>query len=127
MTPIRMARVESGVRVIIKLIDCFNQHDAGKMGELFSDDVVFDDFIPAHDGMTYSGRDSVVGFFKETFRKNPTLILETEELFGYGYRCILRWKIKRDKKAEALACKRGLTIFLIRNDEICELLSYAKQ
>lgn len=126
MTPIRMARFETGVRVIIKLIECFNQHSAQKMTELFSEEVTFDDFTPAPGGSVYTGRALVLDYFKAIFQRCPMMILETEELFGYGHRCILRWKIKQDQKAETPACKRGLTIFLVRNDQICEMLSYAK-
>jgi len=122
MTPIRMARVETGVRVIIQLIECFNRHDADKMTDLFSENVTLDDFS----GSTNTGRDSVVVFFSEIFQKNPEMILETEELVGYGYRCTLRWNIKQDKKSDVSHCKRGLTLFLVRGDQICEINSYSK-
>ena len=46
MSPIRMQRVESGVRVVIAFNEAFNRHDLPAMLQLLSDDCVFEETQP---------------------------------------------------------------------------------
>lgn len=127
MTPIRMDRAESAVRIVIKFIEFINTQDAEHMADLFSKDIIFDHFEPAPDGLPYSTPTAVVNFFEGVFQSHPTLKLEIEDLFGYGNRCILRWNLQVPEGSQIRICKRGLTLFQIRDDQITEILSYGKQ
>jgi len=124
MSPVKMSRIESAVRVVIRLIDAINTHDIGQMESLFDDDVVFED---AHAGNSpaITGRTAVVSYLEQLLVKVPELSVETEELIGFGNRCILRWLARWDEKQNAQPV-RGLTLFQIRNDRLTEILSYEK-
>jgi ketosteroid isomerase-like protein len=47
MSPIRMARLESGVRAVIDFNEAFNRHDVAGMMQLMTEDCVFENTSPA--------------------------------------------------------------------------------
>ena len=126
MSPIRMSRVEAAVRVIIQLIDAFNAHQSDRLAGLFSEDARLEDSTPAPEGKDYSGRQAIRKYYQDLFQNSPTIKLETEELFGYGNRCIFRWQLVADETSAARDRDRGISIFLVRDGLIHEMLSYGK-
>ncbi len=126
MNPIRMSRVESAVRIIIELNNAFNSHDQKKMQGLFSADIRFEDVLADSGGVIYSGSNNVAQYFKDRFQQYPGIQLEQEELFGFGNRCILRWKSSLDKKALGSGSFRGISLFQVRNGSVTEIVSYAR-
>ena len=126
MSPIRMSRLESGVRVILDFKEAFNRHDIAGMMQLMSEDCVFEDASPAPDGTVYSGREAVTRFFQEFFRESPQARIAIEEIFGLGFRCILRWRYDRVDDAGEQRHVRGVDIFQLKDGVICEKLSYVK-
>ena len=126
MSPIRMDKLESGIRVVIEFKEAFNRHDVNDMMQLMSDDCVLENSEPAPDGAAYSGTEAVTQFWQDFFHELPQIQIEIEEIFGFGERCIMRWRESWVSTAGGKEHVRGVDIFLVRNGSICELLSYVK-
>ena len=126
MSPIRMSKIEAGVRVVLEFNEAFNRHDVPAMMQLMSDDCVFENTDPAPDGTVYSGKESVTQFWQDFFRESPQAHIEIEEIFGLGFRCIMRWRYEWMDNAGKKGHVRGVDIFKLKNGLISEKLSYVK-
>jgi hypothetical protein len=126
MSPARMSRVESAIRVVLEFNEAFNRHDVGGMMRLMSDDCVFENTAPAPDGTVYSGKAAVTQFWQDFFGDSPHAHIDVEEIFGLGMRCVMRWKYSWIDAAGAKGHVRGVDIFLVKNGLISEKLSYVK-
>ena len=127
MSPIRMSKLESAMRVVLAFNEAFNRHDVAGMMQLMSDDCVFESAAPAPDGAIYSGKAAVIQFWQEFFRQSPQANIEIEEIFGYGERCIMRWRYSwEDTRGEKMHI-RGADIFRVVDGFIQEKLSYVKR
>ena len=121
MSPAKMSKVEAGIRIVLEFNDAFNRHDVDGMMRLMSEDCVFENTAPAPDGTVYSGKESVTQFWQEFFHESPQAHIDIEEIFGMGYRCVMRWKY-----AWGDGHVRGVDIFKIEEGLIREKLSYVK-
>lgn len=126
MSPTRMARLEAAVRVVLAYNEAFNRHDVAGMMQLMSDDCVFENTQPAPDGAVYVGKEAVTHFWEEFFRESPHAHIEIEEIFGFGFRCVMRWRYNWVDAAGKKGHVRGVDIFLVKDGFICEKLSYIK-
>ena len=121
MTPIRMSKLETAIRVVMAFNEAFNRHDVAGMMQLMTDDCVFENTDPAPDGTVYSGKEAVTQFWQDFFRQSPQAHIEIEEIFGMGLRCVMRWKYDWGN-----GHVRGVDVFKIKDNLICEKLSYVK-
>ena len=121
MSPIRMAKIESAIRLVLKFNEAFNRHDVSGMMQLMSEDCVFENTDPAPDGTVYSGKEVVTRFWQDFFRESPQAHIDIEEIFGMGNRCIMRWKYSWGE-----GHVRGVDIFKVEEGLISEKLSYVK-
>jgi predicted SnoaL-like aldol condensation-catalyzing enzyme len=121
MSPIRMAKIESAIRLVLQFNEAFNRHDVTGMMKLMSDDCIFENTAPAPDGTIYSGKDAVTQFWQDFFRESPQAHIDIEEIFGMGNRCIMRWKYSWGE-----GHVRGVDIFKVEEGLITEKLSYVK-
>jgi predicted SnoaL-like aldol condensation-catalyzing enzyme len=126
MRPTRLARLESAMRVVLEFNKAFNRHDVAGMMQLMSDDCVFENTHPAPDGTVYSGKEAVTQFWQDFFRESPQAHIEIEEVFGFGERCIMRWRYSWADEAGEKGYVRGVDIFRLRSGSIREKLSYVK-
>ena len=126
MSPIRMSRLESAIRVVLEFNEAFNRHDVTGMMQLMSDDCVFENTVPAPDGAMYSGKEAVTRFWQDLFRESPRGHIEIEDIFGLGTRCIMRWRYDWVDVAGKKGHVRGVDLFQLKNGSICEKLSYVK-
>lgn len=126
MCPVRMSKVESAVRVVIEFNEAFNRHDVEGMMRLMGDDCVFENTSPAPDGTVYSGREAVTQFWQDFFRESPQAHIEIEEIFGYGIRCVMRWKYSWVDVIGDKGHVRGVDIFQLKDGLISQKLSYVK-
>ena len=126
MSPVRLAKLESAMRVVLAFNDAFNRHDVETMMKLSSEDCVFENTDPAPDGTRYSGKQAVTQFWREFFRESPSAHIEIEEIFGGGQRCVMRWKYTWVDAAGAKGHVRGVDIFTVKDDLVTEKLSYVK-
>lgn len=126
MSPTRISRLESAIRVTLEFHEAFNRHDLAGMIQLTSEDCVFENSAPAPGGAVYSGRNAITRFLSDFFRKSPHTHIEIEEVFGLGNRCILRWRCDwKDGEGEKRQA-RGVDIYKVENGSIREKLSYAQ-
>lgn len=123
MSPVRMSKLESGMRVVMEFNEAFNRHDAAGMARLMTDDCIFENTYPAPDGTVYKGKEVVTNFWQDFFRQSPQAHIEIEEIFSFGlaHRCVMRWKYDWGN-----GHVRGVDIFKERDGLICEKLSYVK-
>jgi len=126
MSPTPMSRIESAIRVVLEFNEAFNLHDVAGMMRLMSDDCVFENTDPAPNGAVYSGKEVVTQFWLDFFRESPQAHIEIEEIFGFGIRCIMRWRYDWIDVAGRKGHIRGVDIFQVKNGSICEKLSYVK-
>ena len=126
MSPIRMSKLEAGVRIVIEFNEAFNRHDVVEMMKLMSDDCVFENTDPAPDGTVYSGKEAVTQFWQAFFEESPHAHIEIEEIFGMGFRCVMHWRYEWLDAAGKKGHVRGVDIFKLKDGLICEKLSYVK-
>jgi predicted SnoaL-like aldol condensation-catalyzing enzyme len=126
MSPIKMEKIESSIRVVLEFNEAFNRHDVPGMMRLMSDDCVFENTDPAPDGMVYSGREAVTQFWQDFFKESPHANIKIEEIFGLGNRCIMRWRYSWVDAAGVEGYVRGVDIFQVKEGLISEKLSYVK-
>jgi hypothetical protein len=126
MSPARMAKLESSMRLVLQFNDAFNNHDVAGMMKLMSEDCVFENTDPAPDGTRYSGKEVVTQFWQNFFRDSPQAHIEIEEIFGLGARCVMRWKYSWVDSAGQPGHVRGVDIFKEREGLLIEKLSYVK-
>jgi ketosteroid isomerase-like protein len=126
MSPARLSRLESAIRLVLEFNEAFNRHDVAGMMQLMSDDCVFENTDPAPDGTRYSGKEAVTQFWQDFFRESPQARIEIEEIFGLGNRCIMRWRYTWVDGTGTQGHVRGVDIFQVKNGLIYEKLSYVK-
>ncbi|MCL4265099.1 MAG: nuclear transport factor 2 family protein [Anaerolineae bacterium] len=122
----KMSRIETAVRTVLAFNEAFNRHDVAGMMALMSDDCVFENTALAPDGTVYQGKEAVTQFWQEFFRQSPQAHIEIEEIFGLGYRCVMRWRYEWVDEAGEKGHVRGVDIFQVKNDLISQKLSYVK-
>lgn len=121
MTPVRLSKIESAMRLVLDFNDAFNQHDTAGMMKFMSEDCVFENTAPAPDGTVYKGKPAVTQFWDEFFRESPQAHIEIEEIFGLGDHCVMRWQYSWGSGRV-----RGVDVFRIKDGLISEKLSYVK-
>ena len=126
MSPARMSRLESAIRVVLEFNEAFNRHDVAGMMQLMSDDCIFENTSPAPDGAVYSGKEAVTQFWQDFFRESPQAHIDIEEIFSLGERCMMRWRYSWVDMAGDKGHVRGVDVFRVRNGFIREKLSYVK-
>jgi ketosteroid isomerase-like protein len=126
MSPTRLSRLESAIRVVIAFNEAFNRHDVQAMMQLMSDDFIFESKEPAPDGALHSGKEAIGRYWRDLLRRSKNARIEIEEVFGLGTRCVMRWKYAWMDAAGKEEYVRGVDVFRVKGGLICELLSYAK-
>jgi predicted SnoaL-like aldol condensation-catalyzing enzyme len=126
MSPTRMTKIESGVRLILEFNQAFNRHDVAGMMQMMSEDCVFENTEPTPEGTVYSGKETVSQFWQDFFQQSPQAHIDIEEIFGLGERCIMLWRYSWVDQAGEKGYVRGVDIYRIRGGLISEKLSYVK-
>jgi len=127
MSPIRMSKIETAMRIVMEFNEAFNRHNVPEMMKLMTEDCVFENTDPAPDGTRYSGKEAVTHFWQDFFRQSPKARIEIEEIFGLGNnRCVMRWRYQWEDAAGKEGHVRGVDIFRVRDGLISEKLSYVK-
>lgn len=126
MSPNRLAKFEFAVRLVLEFNEAFNRHDIPGMMQLMSDDCVFENTAPAPDGKIFTGKDEITRFWQQFFQESPQAHIHIEEIFGMGFRCIMRWRYDWVDAHGNQGHVRGVDLFRVQGDLICEKLSYVK-
>ena len=126
MSPIRMERSEAAVRVVLEFVEAYNRRDVPGMMSLVSDDCAFEDSSPAPVGTKYAGKEALTRFWQDFFSGSPQALMTVEEIFGFGYRCVMRWKCDRVDGEGRESQARGVDLYQVKEGSICERLTYVK-
>ena len=119
-----MSRIEETARLALAFAEAFNAHDVAAMTQAMHPDCRFESSEPAPDGAIYSGKEAIQQYWQTVFATEPSLQLEVEDVFGYGFRSVLRWRWQSEgAKIENV---RGVDIFVVKNGTIREQFSYSK-
>jgi ketosteroid isomerase-like protein len=121
-----MSKLESGMRVVLDFNEAFNRHDVAGMMQLMSDDCVVEETFPAPDGTVISGKKAIGELLQNFIRESPQAHIEVEEIFGLGFRCVMRWKYDWVDTEGKKGHVRGVDIIKLKDGLICEKLSYVK-
>ncbi len=122
----RLAKIETAMRVVLAFNEAFNRHDVPAMMQLMSEDCLFENTTPPPDGSAYRGQDAVRRFWEDFFKQSPHAHIEVEEIFGMGERCVMRWNYAWVDKLGISGHVRGVDVYRVRDGLICEKLSYVK-
>ena len=101
--------------------DALNRRDLHALGDLITDDCVFDATSPAPDGTRHDGRQAVLEAFRAFFDGSQTTRFEVEEMFGAGDRVTIRWLY-----SWADGHVRGVDVMRVRAGRVAESLAYVK-
>jgi len=121
-----MERIEAALRVVLDFHEAFKRGDVASMVQLLSDDCILENAQPAPDGAVYSGKEAAVTYYRELFQGARQGRMQIEEIFGVGFRCIMRWRYEWLDEAGKMYYTRGVAIFRLKGGLICEILSYGK-
>lgn len=126
MSPFKMSKAESAVRVVLQFNEALNQHDVPAMMALMSENVVFENTAPAPDGTRYEGKETVTQFWQDFFRQSSQAHIQGEDIFGLGERCIMLWRYSWVDEHGQEGHVRGVDVYRVRGGLILEKLSYVK-
>lgn len=126
MSTERLSQLEEPVRVVLAFNDALNRHDVAGMMRLMTEDCVFENTNPPPEGSVYSGKAAVTQFWQDFFQQSPHAHIEIEEIFGVGARCVMRWRYEWVDRSGRQGHVRGVDLYQVRDNLICEKLSYVK-
>lgn len=126
MSPARLAKLETAMRVVLAFNEALNRHDVDGMMQLVTDDSVFENTAPAPDGTRFAGKEAVADFWHGFFEASPQAQIDIEEIFGLGERCVMRWRYTWVDETGSDGHVRGVDVFRVRGGLIIEKLSYVK-
>ena len=114
------------MRAALDFHKAFNRHDVTVLMQLMSDDCIYETPDPAPDGAVLSGKEALAAYWQDFFAVSLDAQLEVEEIFGYGDRCVMRWRCSWQDEGGAATHVRGVDIVRVRDGSICEIQSYVK-
>ena len=126
MSPIKMSKIESGLRTVLDFNKACNRHDIPSMMRLISDECVFESSHPAPGGTAYAGKAEITQFWADFFREAPDTQIKIEDISGFGNPCIMRWRLEWTDESGTRQHLRGIDLYQVENSLICEILSYVK-
>ena len=126
MSPTHLEKAESAIRTVLRFNEALNRHDLAGMMSLMSEDCVFENTYPAPDGTVYRGKEAVRLFWQEFFQESPQAQFKIEDIFGFGHRCIMRWRYSWVDEAGNEGHVRGVDLYQEKDGLIREKLSYVK-
>jgi SnoaL-like domain len=121
-----MSKVESASRIVLKIKDAINDHDASKMSQFMNDNIRYECAEPPPDGKVYLGIESIIHYWKDYFQKKKNLKVRIEEMIGFGERCLVLWTFNWDADGGIHQHIRRADIFQERNGLIIQQYSYEK-
>lgn len=101
--------------------EALNRGDMHALGDLITDDIVFEATSPAPDGTRYVGRDAVLEAWRTFLTDSPAPHFEIEEMFGAGDRVTVRWLYTWTD-----GHIRGADVVRVRAGRVAESLAYVK-
>ena len=122
----KMAKVESAMRLALAYYEAFDRQDAAGMAALLSEGCRFERGAPAPDGETILGKEAITQYWTRYFAETGGSGIEIEDLFGMGRRCVALWRRASLKETGEETAVRGVDIVRVDDGLIVEILSYVK-
>jgi len=119
MSPIRMSKLETAIRLVLAYQAAFNRHDLAALLQGLSEDCVLESPSPGPQGTRHAGKEAIRSYWEAYFRQQPQESREIEEVFSLGSRCVLRW-------CSSSGGQRGVDIFQVQEHLIREVFIYHK-
>jgi predicted SnoaL-like aldol condensation-catalyzing enzyme len=126
MSPVKMSKIESGIRAVLDFNKACNRHDVPSMMQLIHDDGIFENAVPAPDGAVYTGKEAITQYWLDFFHISPNAQIKIEDVFGFGKQCVMRWRYVWTDAAGEEQHIKGIDIYKVEEGYICEILSYVK-
>lgn len=126
MSPARMSKVENSIRLVLEFNEAFNHHDVAGMMHLISPDCILESPSPSPNGTTFSGQEVILEYWQGYFREYRDVTCKIEDIFSQGFHCVMRWRRTWVDAAGETRNVRGVDVFKIKEDLICEHFSYLK-
>jgi ketosteroid isomerase-like protein len=123
---VREAETEATLAAVRRFNEAFARHDVDGVMAAMGEDCVFENTWPPPDGQRCIGQAVVRAFWERFFRENPSATFETEEVFGAGPRCVIRWVYRWKNPDGSTGHVRGVDVFRVRDGKVVEKLSYVK-
>jgi len=127
MSPMKMQKIESAIRLVVELIENINSHKIKNIVKILSDDCSLESSSPAPKGTIYNGKEQIEKYFENIYKERKNLHYKTEEIIGFGHRCITRYKSTWEDDQGRENTIKGTDIIKEKDDQICEILSYSKR
>ncbi|MHB0896347.1 MAG: nuclear transport factor 2 family protein [Spirochaetales bacterium] len=124
MSPIAMNRMESGIRLAIALFERLGAKANG-IPEILSDDCILEHIHSGTKRDIYKGKERVKQYYEDLRKEKSNLAFETEEIIGFGHRCVIRWKCVWTDEEGIEKAMRGMDLMREKYDLLCEILSYS--
>ena len=124
--PMKMSKIETAIRISLAFNEAFNRQDVAGMVKLLSSDCHFETSTPTPDGEIYTGTEAIEQYLHNFFRQSPQAHIQIEDIYGFGHRCNMHWRLKwvdADGNQQHLG---GVDIIQEKNDLIYKKQSYVK-
>jgi len=117
---------DSIIELVLAFNEALNRRDLDGMMQRMTADCVFENTAPAPDGIRYTGQEAVRCFWEAFFQGSAGSVIEPEEIFASGNRCVMRWVYRWTDAAGQDGHIRGVDVYTVRDGQIAEKLSYVK-
>jgi limonene-1,2-epoxide hydrolase len=117
-----MSSMEQTLATIERFNEAFNRHDLDTVLQLMTDDIVFENTSNGR----FEGQVAVRGVLSRAFEILALGWFETEEMFAYEDRCVVRWVYTFNREDPTRENVRGVDLFRVQNAKVAEKLSYVK-
>ena len=117
-----MSAMEQTLATIERFNEAFNRHDLDAVLKFMTDDIVFEN----SSGGRFEGKVAVGGVLSRAFELMALGRFNTEEMFAYEERCVVRWVYTFNREDPTRGNVRGVDLFRVRNTKVAEKLSYVK-
>lgn len=125
MSPIKMQKAESGLRLALDLVSFINTRDLASILGLLSEDCIVESEETARSDSVFIGPKEIRRYFDTLFAKKKGLVLRVEEFFGFGHRCVAAWEGDWEENGTRQTL-RGIFIVQEKNDKISKISIYTK-
>lgn len=106
--------------VIERFHDAINSRDLERMGDLCTEDCLFESTSPP-DGVRSIGHDEVMAAFREFFTQSPEAHFDIEELLVAEDRAVVTWRYDWGD-----GHVRGVDLMRVRDGRVSETRAYVK-
>ncbi|MBN1372290.1 MAG: nuclear transport factor 2 family protein [Anaerolineaceae bacterium] len=117
---------DSIIELVLAFNEALNRRDLDGMMRMMTADCVFENTAPPPNGARFAGQEAVRKFWENFFQSSARSVIEPEEIFAVGDRCVMRWTYRWTDANGQSGHIRGVDVYTVRNGLIVEKLSYVK-